>query len=768
MSSASEDYIGKKLEVNGIVQGVGFRPFVFQLANKHQLKGKIANTSNGVSIVVEGREEFIGYFIKNLTENAPLLANITDIKTYPQKVQNYNDFSIAKSIGQNKSRSVLISPDVSVCDDCLKELFNPEDRRYLYPFINCTNCGPRYTIIDDIPYDRPFTSMKHFNMCHLCQAEYDDPANRRFHAQPNACPECGPDITLLDNNKEVVGIRSPIQKAIELLQNGHILAIKGLGGFHLVVDACNDTAVALLRERKNREEKPFALMALNIPKIKMFAHATPDEKILLTDISRPIVLLNKKQSHPISLNVAPNNTYFGVMLPYTPLHYLLLKNAFSALVMTSGNISEEPIAIDNEEAFERLSKIADYFLIHNRDIYLRSDDSILRYEAGDTRFIRRSRGFVPVPIFLKNSLPEVLACGGELKNAICLTKNDRAFVSQHIGDLENLETDRFFRKTISHMKRILKIEPEFIAHDLHPDYLSTVYADEQKQIKKIGVQHHHAHIVSCMAENHTDGPVIGLAFDGTGFGTDGNIWGGEVLIADTAHFSRAAHLEYIPMPGSASAIREPWRMAVSCLFYAFGDKFMGMDLPVIKEIEKEKIDIVIEMIKKRINSPMTSSMGRLFDGIASMVGIRQHINFEGQAAMELEMMSDDTTTEAYDFEMISDKSPVIQTFPIIRGVAHDIAKGVSQQVIGSKFHQTIVRLFTKVCEMVRSKTGINTVAMSGGVFQNRILLCGLKSSLKDKNFKTIAQKKVPCNDGGLSLGQAVAAAAIASGRKEQK
>jgi len=763
MSTASDDYIAKKLEVNGIVQGVGFRPFVFQLANTFHLKGEIANTSNGVSIVVEGREKSLEHFITSLTENAPLLATIIDIKEYPKKITGYNNFSIAKSIGQNKSRSVLISPDVSVCDDCLKELFNPKDRRYLYPFINCTNCGPRYTIIDDIPYDRPFTSMKHFNMCRRCQSEYDDPANRRFHAQPNACPECGPDITLLDNNKEVVGIRNPIQKTIELLQNGHILAIKGLGGFHLAVDACNKDAVARLRERKYREEKPFALMALNISKIKMFARVTPDEEILLTDISRPIVLLKKKQSHAISGNVAPKNAYFGTMLPYTPLHYLLLQHHFTSLVMTSGNISEEPIAIDNEEAFERLSKIADYFLIHNRDIYLRSDDSILRHEAGDTRFIRRSRGFVPVPVFLKNNIPEVLACGGELKNTICLTKNNRAFVSQHIGDLENLETDRFFRKTVSHMKRILKIEPEFIAHDLHPDYLSTIYSDEQKQIKKIGVQHHHAHIVSCMAENHSDGPVIGLAFDGTGYGMDGNIWGGEVLITDIAHFSRAAHLEYIPMPGSSTAIREPWRMAVSCLFYAFGDKFVDINLPVFKKMERKKIDIVIDMIKKEINSPMTSSMGRLFDGIAAMAGIRQHINFEGQAAMELEMVSNDTTAEPYDFGIISESLPVIRTAPIIRGVAQDIVRGIDQQVIGTKFHHTIVLLFTEVCEILRSKTGINTVAMSGGVFQNRILLCGLKNSLKEKHFETITQKQVPCNDGGLSLGQAVAAAAIASG-----
>jgi len=766
MSSVSDAHISKTLNVSGIVQGVGFRPFVFQLANKYQLKGAITNTSNGVSIDIQGTEDSVQQFISSLSEIPPLLSKITNIEIHPCKAKHYEDFSISESRGKNEPRTALISPDVSVCEDCLKEMFDPGDRRHLYPFINCTNCGPRYTIIDDIPYDRPFTSMKHFDMCRRCRAEYDNPGDRRFHAQPNACPECGPEMMLYTSKKKRIPAADGIRRTIELLEEGYIVAIKGLGGFHLAVDALNDGAVARLRDRKHREEKPFALMALSISTIRLFAGVKPEEELLLADKSRPIVLLKKEKTHPISKHVAPKNKYFGVMLPYTPLHYLLLKHRFTALVMTSGNISEEPIAIDDDDAFGRLSGIADYILTHNRDIYLRSDDSIVRHESGSARFVRRSRGIVPVPVFLQDRLPEVLAVGGELKNTICLTKDDRAFLSQHIGDLENMETDRFFRNTISHMKRILQIRPEMIAHDLHPDYLSTLYAEEQGEIRKIGIQHHHAHIVSCMAENHCEGPVIGLAFDGTGYGTDGSIWGGEVLIAETSRYRRAAHLDYMPMPGSAKAIREPWRMAVSCLFHTYGDEFMNMDLPLLKSIDRKKIEIILDMIKKKINSPMTSSMGRLFDGVASIAGIRQHISFEGQAAMELEMTAHDSGVEPYGFEGIAADLPVIRTSSIISGIVNDIVKGVGPEQVSAKFHHTLVCLFTDICDKLRDRTGINTVAMSGGVFQNSYLLRGLIDSLARNAFKTITHKQVPCNDGGLSLGQAVAAAAMAMDGKE--
>jgi len=469
------------------------------------------------------------------------------------------------------------------CPECLREYHDPADRRYRYPFINCTNCGPRYTIIDDIPYDRPKTSMRHFTMCAACQAEYDNPLDRRFHAQPNACPVCGPRVGLWDARREAMGLGDPIAAAAELIRQGKIVAVKGLGGYHLAADAMNAAAVARLRERKLREEKPFAVMSPDLEAMRTYAVVEPGDEKLLLSIQRPIVLLLKKKPHLLAEEVAPGNPHVGAMLPYTPLHHLLLREGFAALVMTSGNLSEEPIAIDNDDAFERLAGIADFFLVHNRDIYLRSDDSVVRRAAGATRFMRRSRGYVPVPVFLTHTLPPVLACGAELKNTVCIAKGDKAFISQHIGDLENLATYEFFQKTVAHMQRILGVRPEVIACDLHPDYLSTRWADEQEAIPKVRVQHHHAHIVSGMAEHQLEGTVIGIACDGTGYGPDGTVWGGEVLVADAGGFERAAHLACVPMPGSAAAIKEPWRMAVSYLQDAFGAGLWGLDLPVLRE-----------------------------------------------------------------------------------------------------------------------------------------------------------------------------------------
>jgi hydrogenase maturation protein HypF len=503
--------------------------------------------------------------------------------------------------------------------------------------------------------------MKHFNMCPQCQAEYTDPTNRRFHAQPNACEVCGPRVTLYDRKQRLIQNPDPILQTAAFLKQGYIVAIKGLGGFHLAVDAENDKAVLALRKRKHREEKPLALMSFNLDRIGRYAQITPNQERLLTTIQRPIVLLPKKVPNTISPAVAPRNRYFGVMLPYTPLHYLLLNHDFTALVMTSGNLSEEPIAIDNDDAFSRLDNIADYFLIHNRDIYLRSDDSIMIRSASADRFIRRSRGYVPVPVFLKKEISPILACGAELKNTICLTKGKMVFLSQHIGDLENLATYEFFRLTIRHMKRILEVKPEIIAHDMHPDYLSTRWAEKQQEIEKIPVQHHHAHIVSAMAENKIDGPVIGLSFDGTGYGPDGAIWGGEILIADQKQFTRAAHFAYIPMPGSAAAIKEPWRMAVSYLYDALGQDIGSLDLPLLRDIQENKLKIVIEMITKRVNSPDTSSLGRLFDGVAAIVGLRNCVAFEGQAAMELEMTAEGVADRIYDFEWLTAESIQIQT-----------------------------------------------------------------------------------------------------------
>jgi len=747
----------KRIDVNGIVQGVGFRPFVYNLALQYRLKGEVANTAAGVSILIEGSPQDIQAFETALTAECPPLAHVVEISGHAESVKPFAEFRIVKSRGQTRM-ATLISPDVSICDDCRQELFDPKDRRYLYPFINCTNCGPRYTIIDDIPYDRPKTSMRHFKMCAACQAEYDDPTNRRFHAQPNACDQCGPHVSLHDHRRQPIATDNPIKAAAACIRQGRIVAVKGLGGYHLVVDALNSEAVLRLRKRKLREEKPFAIMSADLESIREYARVRPEEETLLTSIQRPIVLLQKKNPNPISEAVAPGNKYWGVMLPYTPLHYLLFEHQFAALVMTSANLSEEPIAIDNDDAFERLADIADYFLIHNRDIYLRSDDSILKHTAGHKRYIRRSRGYVPIPIFLNQTVPAILACGAELKNTICLTKGDKAFLSQHIGDLENLITLDFFKLTVTHLERILEIKPERIACDMHPDYLSTRYAKEQNQIPVIEVQHHHAHIVSCMAEHKLEGAVIGLAFDGTGYGTDGTIWGGEVLVAEATQFERVAHLARVPMPGSSAAIKEPWRMALSYLHATFGENLPELDLPLLKHIEPPKINIIVEMMEKGVNCPQTSSLGRLFDAVAAIIGIRQRVNFEGQAAMELEMLAEGHSEAIYDIRWRSQAPIEILPQTIIAGVVQDIQNGMTPADISVKFHQTLIVLFGEICGAVRREHNLNRVVLSGGCFQNSLLLKGLIGQLEAHHFEVFAHRQVPANDGGIALGQAIIAA----------
>ncbi len=757
----TENGVAKRLKVNGIVQGVGFRPFIFQLAEKYGLKGDVANTSSGVSIHIEGPAGKVASFEADLSAKSPPLAVIVEINSQRVAVKNYPDFTITKSKGESRT-STLISPDVSICDDCLAELLDPDNRRYRYPFINCTNCGPRYTIIDDIPYDRPKTSMRHFKMCAACQSEYDDPTDRRFHAQPNACAGCGPHVCLYDNQRNKISLKDPIDQAAELLKQGYILAIKGLGGYHLAADAANSDAVMRLRRRKLREEKPFAVMSVDLESIRRYALADGGEEKLLTSIQRPIVLLRKKNPSCLVKEVAPKNKYFGVMLPYTPLHYLLLKQGFTALVMTSGNLSEEPIAIDNDDAFNRLAGIADYFLVHDRDIYLRSDDSIVRNIAGTKRFIRRSRGFVPIPIFLKNEVPPILACGADLKNTICITQQDKVFLSQHIGDLENLATYEFLKLTAAHLRRILDIQPEIIAYDMHPDYLSTQFAREQEVTPKIQVQHHHAHIVSCMAEHKLEGPLIGLSFDGTGYGTDAAIWGGEILIAEEHDFERAGHLAYVAMPGGSAAVKAPWRMALSYLRDAYGEQFRELKLPLLTEIESAKLTVIGEMITKGVNAPMTSSLGRLFDGVAAICGIRSQVNFEGQAAMELEMLAADAAQSIYDYDWIAGDTVNVQPAPIIRGIVKDLQQGRSAADISAKFHQTLIRLFTDLCAVIGKDRGLDRVVLSGGVFQNSILLTGLTDALEKRRFTVFSHRQVPSNDGGIALGQAVVAAAISS------
>jgi len=745
------------IDVNGIVQGVGFRPFIYQIAHLNQLKGLVHNNSRGVEIDVEGEEKHIDRFINKIWNDAPPLARIVNITSQEKPLHHYETFLIDDSRDTGPMRT-FISPDVSVCDDCLRELQDPGDRRYRYPFINCTNCGPRYTIIEDIPYDRPNTTMKEFIQCPECKAEYDNPFDRRFHAQPNACPVCGPKVQLFTNKREEIAADDPVKSAVELLKQGKIIAVKGLGGFHIVCDAENSEAVELIRNRKRHEEKPLALMVPSLKTIEKFAFITPLEQRILMMPERPILLFPKKKPNTLSESVAPRNNCYGIMLPYTPLHHLLLENNFTALIATSGNISEEPIAIDNEEAFARLGNLVDYILLHNRRILIRTDDSVYRCFRNVLYPIRRSRGFVPLPIFLQEEFSPLLACGAELKNTICLTSGGNAFVSQHIGDMENLQTFQFFEETIDHLKKILEVEPEVIAYDLHPDYLSTRYALQQNHLRQIGVQHHHAHIVSCMAEHGINERVIGLALDGTGYGLDGHIWGGEVLIADLKEFQRAAHMDYIPMPGGDKAVREPWRMAVSYLYKVYGDDLYDLDIPFITEIDLKKLKILLQMLDKKFNSPLTSSCGRIFDAVASIVGLRNVIRYEGQAAMELEHCIEGRSDDCYRFELIEkDSESIISYEELFREIVYDIQNKVSRGIISIKFHNALVDILKRISLLLRNRYNINSVVMSGGCFQNIYLLSRLKDELEGEAFRVLHHTQVPANDGGISLGQAVIA-----------
>jgi hydrogenase maturation protein HypF len=748
------------LRVWGIVQGVGFRPTVYRLAVERGLGGWVLNDAEGVLIELEGPETGVDSFVSALERDPPPLARITAIESESLAPLGEREFRIAPSAAGR--RVALVSPDMAACDDCRRELLDPADRRYRYPFINCTNCGPRYTIIKDIPYDRRFTSMHRFEMCEDCAREYHDPMDRRFHAQPDACWVCGPKVWLEDEGRRPVA-GEPIETLCRLLEQGAVVAVKGLGGFHLAVDAGSEAAVARLRQRKRREEKPLALMSADLGAIRRYARISPEEEEQLKSRERPIVLLEKDDPEGlIAPSVAPRNRFFGVMLPYTPLHHLILREVKSpALVMTSANLSEEPICIDNEEAHQRLAGIADHYLFHDRDIYLRSDDSILRVAGGRPRLMRRSRGFVPVPVFTDEELPQILAVGAELKNTVCLTKGNRAFVSQHVGDLENMETQEFFELTVGHLQRILEIEPVAVAYDLHPEYLSTKWALAKQGVRLIGVQHHFAHIVSCLAENQVRGPVIGLSLDGTGYGTDGRIWGGEVLVADLGGFHRAGHFRYLPLPGGAKAIKEPWRMAVSYLRAAFGDDYPK--LPFLSGADPEALRLLPQMMDKGINSPLTSSCGRLFDAVAAMCNLRVRVAYEGQAALELEQAlpwPPNGEAKPYSHALSEEDGALIIDFlPTVREVARDVQKGVPVQEVSLRFHLALACALVAAAERVREITGVNEAALSGGCLQNRFLLTRLAERLERAGFNNVyTQAQVPSNDGGISLGQAVAAA----------
>jgi hydrogenase maturation protein HypF len=749
----------KAIDVAGIVQGVGFRPYVYRLANECGLTGLIANTPAGVSIEVQGEVEAVDRFLERLSKEIPPLAKITGIVPRDAELQRETTFRI-KASSLRAAAKALISPDVSVCEDCLREMLNPRDRRFGYPFINCTNCGPRFTIINDIPYDRARTSMAKFKMCAACQAEYENPASRRFHAQTNACWDCGPQVALLGADGARMDVAEPIREVARLLQQGSVVAIKGLGGFHLACDAQNEAAVGKLRERKRRVEKPFAIMVRRVEDAARLCVADELSKKMMSSFERPIVLLPRRAEVSYVPGVAPGNRYWGVFLPYTPLHHLLFQSGkFEALVMTSGNLSEEPIAIDNEEAIRRLNRIADAFLVHDREIVRRCDDSVVRVAAGQPQKLRRSRGFVPVPVQLEKETQAVLAVGGELKNTVCVVRGSEAFFSQHIGDLENLESYRFFEEAVQHLQRILETEPKVIAHDLHPDYFSTKWAQERTGVELVGVQHHHAHVAACMAENHLDGKVIGIALDGTGYGTDGAIWGGEALVADYAGFERAGHFEYVPLPGGAAAIQEPWRMAVSYLAKHYGKEVEKLGLPFLAEIDSRKLSVVLQMIEREINSPRTSSCGRLFDAVAALVGLRGTVNFEAQAAIELEMAARDSVSEAaYPLDLeLRGATWEIGTKPLFDWLVKDIRQQTSVGDISRKFHNGLALVFVDVAERIRDRTELNRVCLSGGCFLNALLLETMIAEMKERSFEVFFHTEVPAGDGGISLGQAVIA-----------
>ncbi len=821
------------VRVEGIVQGVGFRPFVFALATRLGLAGLVGNDVDGVFAEVEGPPGAVAEFLRALDRDAPPLARVERVTATAMAPAGTESFEIVASDPVGRRRT-LIAPDTATCADCLRELADPADRRFRYPFINCTNCGPRFTIVKDVPYDRPLTTMACFTMCDECAAEYHDPANRRFHAQPTCCPTCGPRLTLLnpagqphDSGSVATlwdGQRSTISPlpgptALEaagvLLGAGRIVAVKGLGGYHLAADAASADAVATLRARKHREDKPFAILVDGLAEARRLCAVDDAAAGLLQSMARPIVLLPRRPDADVAAATAPGNRQLGIMLPYSPLHHLLLAAVGRPLVLTSGNVSDEPIAYRDEDALDRLGGIADAFLTHDRAIHIRTDDSVARAVRDRPVLVRRSRGYVPEPVTVVGGFARpVLACGAELKNTFCLAKGRHAFVSHHIGDLENAETLRSFTEGIEHFSRLFDITPQVVAYDLHPEYLSTKYALDLDDVDLVGVQHHHAHIASCLADNGVDlstgGPVIGVAFDGTGYGTDGTIWGGEFLIADPAKYLRAGHLAQVPLPGGAAAIRQPWRMAAAYLeaagpapaassLPAFGladsgsagsglpaTGLAGSGLPAsglggsglagwgpagtrevadlgVARRNADRWGPVVAMARRRVNAPLTSSAGRLFDAVAAILGVRDEITYEGQAAIELEQLAD--PGEAGTYRAAIETAPIEAGEPflargtdLVAAAVDDLALGVPPERIAARFHNGVAALIEDGCLLLREQHGLNTVALSGGVFQNLLLVGRTVTRLENRGFTVLTHSRVPCNDGGISLGQAVVAA----------
>ncbi len=740
-----------KIVIRGAVQGVGFRPFIYRLAIELGIKGWIINSSQGVFIEAEHDRQTLEKFLHKIDTDKPKNSYIQSFEHTWLDAEGFTDFVIRES-REAGSKTALVLPDISICNDCIEEIFDPENRRYLYPFTNCTNCGPRFSIIKDLPYDRCNTTMGEFEMCDECKDEYTDPLNRRFHAEPTACPKCGPQVTLLDAKQTLVSQRNhAINDLVKFIKEGMIIAIKGIGGYQLICDAGNDNSIKELRLRKKRNEKPFALMFPDIESVKFECEVNENEKNILVSVEAPIVLLKKRKNikSVISNECAKNNPYLGVMLPYSPLHHILLKELSFAIVATSGNISDEPICISEVEAFEKLSSVADYFLTHNRSILRHVDDSIVRYAGNNEMIIRRARGYAPLPLVIKEIENTTLAVGGHLKNAIALNKGNNIFISQHIGDLENVESINAFKRVINDLENFYELKPERVICDLHPDYASIKYS-ELLGIPLYKVQHHYAHVLSCMAENELEGDVLGVSWDGTGYGTDGAIWGGEFIIPKGKEFIRKGYFKPFRLPGGEQAIHDVWKTGFSLLYDVYGEK--ATEQKNIEFLNYKEVNLIRQMLDKNINSPLTSSAGRLFDGVSAIIGLRNTVNFEAQAAMELEFATDDVKINdyfSYSIDEENDGTLVFNWHDVIRGIVEDIKNKISVGIISTKFHNSLVELIVQVSH----KTGFKKIVLTGGCFLNKYLLERSVYRLNEEGFKVYTHQRVPSGDGGISLGQ---------------
>ena len=743
--------IAKKIVVKGIVQGVGFRPFIYKNATKNNLKGFVNNTSKGVFVEVEGYEEDITSFIKEIREKPPVLSKITDIKIIDKEIEGYTDFKIIESV-EEKEAITLLSPDIATCDDCLADISDVNNRRYRYPFTNCTNCGPRFSITKKVPYDRENTTMDVFQMCSECREEYNDPLNRRFHAQPNGCSKCGPRVYICNKEGNEIISNDPIKDIAKEIKNGKIVAIKGIGGFHLACDAKNKEVINELRKRKKRPRKPLAVMMRDIETVKKYCDVNELEERILLGNKKPILLLDKKRNSLLPKELTNyQNGKLGVMLPYTPVHHILFSEDIDILVMTSANISGEPMVYKNHEAIEKLKGIADFYLMNNRHIYIPIDDSVSRVILGKERVLRNARGYAPKSMEIKD-MAYSIALGANSNNTFAIANNENIFFSNYIGDLANYNTWQHYINSLEHMKGIYKIDPKSYFYDLHPNFYQNELLKEIKT-KKIGIQHHHAHIVACMAEHSLEEEVIGIAFDGTGYGIDGKLWGGEFFICDKERFKRLAHLNYVALPGGEGAIREPWKIAISYLYDIFKEDYAAY---VPKHLQEKKHQIITEIIKKDINSPKASSIGRLFDAVAALLGFDAKITFQGEAAIDLENLCcrDDQSFYQYNISL-EDGIYIIDCKPLIKSVVIEVIDGIDKELIARRFHNTIIKFTIELCEILRKEYNLSSVVLSGGVFQNEILLINVYKELIKRDFKVYIHEQIPANDEGISIGQMI-------------